>query len=173
MQKLFFTQRLRWERDLWRSPIPTSLAPVGPLRADTQFHIQRVGEAGDCGVRNSRGNSQKTIAKQGASQGSITSSTAGTSFCSKTIPGYTHCQSYAAVQMGRWRMFLDTATSHRNSSSDMAVYRNCTLSRPEHASSLFSARSDLTSSLTIKKCEPLINKLCFKCCVTFLFGYFL
>lgn len=71
-----------------------------------------VGEAAVCGVRNSRGNTQETNVKNmalGVSQSHITSSTGDTSFCSMTVPGYRHCQSFAAVEVGRWRMFLLTA----------------------------------------------------------------
>lgn len=128
-----------------------------------------VQEAGGCGIRNSRGNSQETNVKQGACQGHIASSTGDASFCSKTIPGYTHCHSYTAVEMGRWRMFLLTASSYTETPAQTwlpAGTCNCTLSRPEHASSLgreTGARSDMSSSLIMKKCEPLLNKQCFKC----------
>lgn len=62
-----------------------------------------------------------------------------------------------------------TATSHTETPAHTwlpAGTYYCTLSRPEHASSLFreaSARSDMSSSLIMKKCRLLIKKQCFKC----------
>lgn len=156
MKKFFLTEQLRWKRDLWRSPFQPPWLRQGHSKQIAEFHVQMVGEAGSCGVRKSRGNSEKTNVKQGVCQGHITSSRGDTSFCSMIIPRYTHCQSYNAVEMGRWRIFLvttrpDSYFTHKNSSSDMAACKNL-----EQGSSLFrgtGARSDMSSSLIMKKCE--------------------
>lgn len=142
LKSFFFHRTVEVRKGPLEVPYSNLLGPSRAIQSKLQSSTSWWwGRQGAVVSETAGGNSQETNVKRGVCQGHITSSTGEANFCSKAIPGYIHLSELHCSGNGKmggcfWQQPYLTYTETPAQTWLPAGTSNCTLSRPEHASTL-------------------------------------